>query len=234
MSLLLKDRGVLAQVGVAPAQPTFITHALSAVLASENPKTCGPFTCLAGDLLIVKQFCAQTSVTNNAPTGITGASFALICDTLSRGTGLIRIWAAFVPTNQTVTVSCAPSTSGTHWGIDAEQWRGSSGAGIDNFAVEGINTGTGVPSVSLFTAHATSVLSVAADDSFANGIAGRAYTTGPGAATEIFAADDPGWNDLFSWRHMSPGAVGSKTVGMSAPTGQRWTIAAVEVLGTGP
>ena len=200
-------------------------------MTSVGPRNIGPFTCLAGDLLVVKASLEENDGTLNVPTGISGATFTQRMDTGNVGNSTRQfVWEATVPTDQTVTVSVGGS-AGSNWGSEVDQWRDVTGIGTPVKA--GISAGFGSPiPVAITTTEANSAISVVNSNWSADEPASRVWEVATaGAITEQTIAESSVGHDFFSARHASAGAAGAKTVGLSAPTDQRWTVVAYEVKG---
>lgn len=94
------------------------------------------------------------------------------------------------------------------------------------------NGASGSPSVSLTTTQANSAIVVIVSDW--NAGSGTQTFTNNFSGTPTALTDYPGDGARYGVAiayFPDAGAVGSKTVGMSAPTGQKWTIIAIEVKG---
>jgi hypothetical protein len=95
-------------------------------------------------------------------------------------------------------------------------------------------TATGAPSLNLATTQADSAIVVANADWFALDGSSRTWRTGAGPPTELSYARGSASYTVYAARHANAGAAGSKTVGLSAPGGQKYSLAAVEIKGSSP
>lgn len=185
-----------------------------------------------GDVLICKGGLEQGGVTLNTPTGGTGLTWTLRnTPSTASDRAPVYLWTAVATaafTGQTITVT---GSSGTLWGgVVIRRWSGSDGIGAAAEADNG--TGSGLPSVGLTTTGANSAVDVITADWNAVDGATRAYTTVNVAATEVTYARDAAAGTAYGWYYSDAGAAGAKTVGITTPTGQRYHIAAVEILGS--
>lgn len=136
-------------------------------------------------------------------------------------------WTYIAPAAETITVSF--STSYDYFGCNVIRFSGSNGVGDSNIATGA----SGNPSVSLTTTQDNSAIVVICTDWNAN--SGTQTFTSNFSGTPAALTDYPGDASHYGVAiayFPDAGAAGSKTVGMSAPTGQKWTIIAIEVKGT--
>ncbi len=134
------------------------------------------------------------------------------------------------PANETLTTIVTRSGAIAYFGGNSVIFSGSSGIGAS-----AINNGaSGTPSVSITTTQANSAIVVIATDwNAATG--SQTFTSSGGAGSPTALTGFPGDNSHYGVAiayYADAGSAGAKTVGMSAPTGQKWTIAAVEVKGS--
>lgn len=135
-------------------------------------------------------------------------------------------WAYVAPVAETITVSFSASSG--YFGGNVVRFSGSNGVGASNVA----NGASGSPSVSLTTTQANSAIVVIVSDW--NAGSGTQTFTNNFSGTPTALTDYPGDGARYGVAiayFPDAGAIGSKTVGMSAPTGQKWTIIAIEVKG---
>lgn len=131
------------------------------------------------------------------------------------------------PSSETLTLSLiADSDGSTPFGGNALRFSGSIGIGAS-----AINTGaSGQPSVNITTqANNSAIVVVSGDTASASGSQVFSNNGGAGSPTDL---TDLGVAIAIAY-YPNAGVAGSKTVGMSSPTGQTgWAIIAVEVKGT--
>lgn len=218
--------------------PTRVARVASAFNTGGSPKTAGTLNVIAGDVISVKAVAEDAANTFSTPTGLTGATWTQrVNGGTSAASGRVTIWTTIAPSNQsTVTISVVvtnPSSPG-HSGIEVTQWDGTTSAGVGQVWSGGIAAGSGVPSVAATPTGANSTIDMAITDWAAIAITGKTYrTTDAGAFTETAAAQDGSRYSYYVGYHADSGAIASKTIGMTAPTGMRWTLGAVEILGAG-
>lgn len=139
-------------------------------------------------------------------------------------------WAYAAPAGETITISFSSSGgSGEYFGGNVVRFSGSDGVGASNVATGA----SGNPSVSLTTTQANSAIVVIVSDWNAN--SGTQTFTNNFSGTPTALTDYPGDGAQYGVAiayFPDAGAAGSKTVGMSAPTGQKWSIIAIEVRGS--
>ncbi len=146
----------------------------------------------------------------------------------------VAVWTATAASDATLTISITRGgTGGDDWGMDVLTWGGSSGFGASNKA----NT-SGAPSLSLTTQAANSAVMCAIGDWNAGATTGKTWLTingnTPTAANgqELVAVLTSGIYTVYVAYWTDAGAAGAKTLGMSAPTGQKYSIVGLEVKGS--
>jgi hypothetical protein len=225
------------------AAPTFVTSVEPAsnwgTTASGVTRTTASFSVLAGDVLVAVSASENQTFTEITPTGgsLTWTTVKATATTNSAGTGL-NSWTATVDVDKSMTfaLTAAGTVSGHFWGFAVYVFRGSAGVGAS--AVTEQVSGSTNTSQALTTLQANSaVLIISADWNAVDGTT-RTWTTinsitptsGNGLERSYFRDSltytvyTGYWNDV--------GATGSKTAGVSAPTGQRNSIIAIEVKGS--
>ena len=124
--------------------------------------------------------------------------------------------------------SLLTDSAGGYAGLAVLQFTGSDGIGAKNTA-----KGTsGYPSVSLTTTQDNSAVIVYNNDWNAVDGASRAWRTGAGSLTESNYFRDSAHYTVYIAYYADAGATGTKTVGLSAPSGQKYGIVALEIKGT--
>jgi hypothetical protein len=91
---------------------------------------------------------------------------------------------------------------------------------------------SGAPSLSITTTQDNSAIVVANGDWNATDGASRTWRTAGSSATENTYFRDSTRYTAYGAYHADAGTAGGKTVGLSAPGGQKYSIIAVEVKGT--
>jgi hypothetical protein len=216
-----------AEGGLIFTQPTFVAEYETAWNTTTSPKTVSVTTAV-GDVLVCYGMTADGATTLNTPTGGTGLSW-----TLRQSAGIVAgnrtpvyIWTATATTAQTLTLSMTRNGTTTwQWGFNCLRFSGSSGIGASSSTI-----GDGGPSLNLTTTQDNSAVVVANSD-FAVVATARTWRTTAGAFTEQTYSTVSGQMTVYGGYHPTVGTAGSKTVGLSAPATQTYSIAAVEVLG---
>lgn len=192
-------------------------------------------TTQAGDRIVVGGGSEDSPATLNTPTG-NSLTYTLAQSIVVANYCATYAWTATDAaggTNWSLAVT-GNIPGGQFWGITAYVFRDSDGFG----ASAKTNVTTGAPSLALTTGQADSaIVCVNADWNTVDGasrtwrtINGITPTAGNGLEKNYFrdavryAAYNAYWDNA--------GAAGSKTTGLSAPSGQAYGIIAVEVLGT--
>lgn len=141
----------------------------------------------------------------------------------------VRAWYYTASASETITVTGYVDFY-TMFGINALLFSNTNGVGASAKA----NNSSGSPSVSITTTQNNSAIVVIVGDR--NAVSGtQTFTSngGAGSATSLtgFPGNAANYGVAIAY-YPDAGAAGAKTVGMSAPTGQKWAIIAVEVKGT--
>lgn len=217
------------------AAPTFVAEYEAAWNNTTTPKTVSA-TAAAGDVFIVAGGSENANTLVQTPTGGTSITWTQQ-EAQSGGTGNQSHCILFsaAPSAQSWTLSVARSATANWWGFNALRFSGSSGIGAHISTNNG--TSSGLPTVNLTTTGANSAI-VAIVANWNGGTAeptwgainGYTPTVANGGTVSFFGNTA---NYAISVAiYPDVGAAGSKTISQSAPTGQRYVIAAIEVLGS--
>jgi hypothetical protein len=179
-----------------------------------------------GDLIIVK---AQTWDAGTAAGTPSGGSLTYTRRVTTATTGFATYGTMFSSvatstTSFTITLS-APAASCYHTQL-VEVWPGAQLAATPATATAQYSS-AGLPSMSITTAGTGSAVTVLNGDeqSVAPGTPGYS-SSGTG---ETFGDSSSGANTVQYYWYMPAASPGSQTVGMTAPTGQKWSMAALEI-----
>jgi hypothetical protein len=216
--------------------PTFVATYTPAVgfQSSASPKTIS-VTCADNDALVVVA-CSEGGTVLTTPTGQSGFSWTSAQSIAGGGSnGEAEAWTATVGAGQGQTFTCSVTNtaSGVNWGYLVYRFSSHGGIGASNKAQT-----TGGPTVSLTTTAANSaVVAVNGDWAAVDGAtrtwrtvnsvtptAGNSLETLYSRNASNFTAYSAYWNDA--------GTAGANNYGLSAPTGQTYSLIAVEVKGT--
>jgi hypothetical protein len=197
---------------------------------SAGTLTSASFTPTAGDVIVVKVITEDsTLLVYNTPTA-TGTTLTFtnrVLDATANHTWT-GLWTAVVGTGGSATTVSATKASGTagHAVMMVERWTGAQLAATP--ATQHV-TGSGAPSATITTVAGNSVVSWCDGDWSA--VAGTAAYRSSATQDGI---DQSGAGTAYcaysAWQ--TAATAGSQTFGMTAPTGQSWTLAAVEIQST--
>lgn len=212
------------------AAPTLASSGQSAWNTTGTSKTAS-VTLGAGDVLVVKASVENTNVTLSTPTG-GGLTWTLRQAYTTANYSPIYVWTASSSSAQTFTLSVGASGTSATWGFAWEVWSGSGGVGASTKG----QASSGAPSLAITTTGASSALSVLSSDW--NAVTGtRTYrtvngftpTAGGSGESGAYPGDGSSYGAYSSY-YPNAGTASAQTVGMTAPTGQKYNIAAVEIL----
>jgi Right handed beta helix region len=136
----------------------------------------------------------------------------------------VYVWTATAATAGTLTTAVRRTAGGDAYGFDVLVFRGSTGIGVSAQA----RASSGAPAVTLAPSAHSAVVVANADWTAKSGTA--LWRTGAGALTATTSAFLSGAYTVYGGYHANVTG-GSSTFGLSAPTGQKFSIAAVEVKG---
>ncbi len=212
------------------AAPTYVNQYATAFNSSVSPKTAMSAVAInSGDVLVAVS--ATETANGSARLGVTengSASWVLQQNYFTENYTEVEINTYTATSNETITVTI-PNAIGNFFGGNVIRFSGSDGVGASNKA----QGASGSPSVSLTTTQANSAIVVICGDWNAN--SGTQTFTNNFSGTPTDLTDYPGDSSHYGVAiayFPDAGAAGLKTIGMSAPTGQKWSIIAVEVKGT--
>lgn len=211
------------------AAPTFVAEYELAWNNSNSPKTISVTTAV-GDVLVAFGVMENQVAGIATPTGGTSLTWTLRQSVVVTDYTQVYVWTATATTAETFTFSVAESAGTSNfWGATVLRWSGSDGIG----ATAKTNT-TGAPSLALTTTQADSAIACANGDwNAVDGTSRTWRTINSSVGTEQTYFRDAARYGVYANVWADVGAAGSKTTGLSAPTGQQYAIVAVEVLGTG-
>lgn len=211
--------------------PTLVSeYEVSSWTTTATPKTVS-VTVSAGDTLAVVGLTGDFDSDITTPTG-GGLTYTL--QTVVEGFNTpvafsnAYIWTATSSTSQTFTLSAGRTTGGS-WGFNVLRYSGVSTVGAAaNAHVDG-----GAPALNITTINDNSAIVVGNADW--DEISGTTRTwravngASPTEQTYVLATN---WSTFYAAQYTDAGTAGVKTVGLSAPTGQRYSIVAVELVGS--
>lgn len=208
--------------------PTFVAEYESVWNTGTQPKAVST-TVATNDRLVIGAI-AETQLTWTAPSGggytyTAGPSLNPVNYCSS------AVWTMLATSGQTYSLSVGNNSGTSWWGWNALRFSGSDGIG----QTASTNT-TGAPSLSITTLFDNSAIAVYVGDWNAVATArtwrtvnGTAPSVGNGFEKTYF--NDGSHYTTYAAYYPDAGTAGAKTVGLSAPSGQQYTIIAVEVRG---
>jgi fibronectin type 3 domain-containing protein len=216
-----------ASTPVAPPSPTFVSEYETAWNSAISPKTTANFSVQSGDTLVAYAVNESSSSTiATPPTGTLTGTWTLSQTISASNFTYVRLWTMNVPSNQT-NVNVSFTNSGGNFGGDVLHFRNTSGIGTTAQA----NSNTGNPTLTMNGVGDNSTLVMINGDWSAK-TGTRAYTTSQaGAFTETSAFADGSSYGVEAGYYANAGSAGNKTIGLTAPSGMTWALAAVEVKG---
>lgn len=218
------------------AAPVFVQEVETAYSAT-SPKTTASFDANAGDVLVAYVLTADdgdTADISNNGAALTWTQQELInVDTYT----WVSVWTHQLAADRAgLTVTYTRVLGSNFFGGAVLTFRGSGGIG----AAEKTNVASGAPSLSITTLRADSALVVVSADWNAVDGASRTWRTvnsitpTSGNSLERTYFRDAAQYTAYGAYYNDAGTAAAKTVGLSAPTGQKYSIAAVEIIGNFP
>lgn len=195
-----------------------------------TPQSASALSAQSGDYLVVVGATESDTTTLSTPTG--GGFVYTLQQSIGPGSSCaVYLWTAPVTSTGSVTVSVGKSAGSGDWAFHASLWRGSDGIGASNSA-----RSTGAPSLGLTTTQDNSAI-VAVSADFNAGSGARTWRTingvtpSSGNGAELVYSFTSGHYTVYVAQWSDAGTAGAQTTGLSLPTGQTYSIAAVEVKG---
>ncbi len=221
------------------AAPTYVNQYATAFNTATSPKTAMNAVAINSGDVIVGLVIAESGFVSGPPDVYGTPSFTengagswtqrQISPTVNNDWVSARASTYVASTNENLTATLTSAGATTYFGGNLVLFSGSDGVGASNIAT-GVS---GNPSVSLTTTQDNSAIVVMCGDW--NATSGTQTFTNNFSGTPTALTDFPGDAAHYGVAvayFPDAGAAGSKTIGMSAPTGQKWTIIAIEVKGT--
>lgn len=194
---------------------------------STTPKT-QSVTVVTGDVLAVVGISEDAGTTIATPTG-GGLTYTLQQSVTVASNSAVYVWTVEITAPQTFTLSASEGGSGTAWwGYNCLVFPSST------VGASSKTNSTGGPSLSLTTTAANSSIVVFDGDwNAVDGTTRTARSIGSGSFVELSYFRDASHYGVYGGYYTDSGAAGAKTVGWSAPTGQKYAVIALEVKPTG-
>jgi hypothetical protein len=213
------------------AAPSFVS-VTSTAFDGTTPKTTASISVQTGDILVAK---AGNGDQGDGDLTVAGGSLTWTQQqTVSVASNTeIWVWTATASSTTSITVTFARPAGTGSFGGSVEVWRASDGVGASSST-----NNTGGPSLGITTLQANSAVSVFNQDWNAVDGAVRTWRTinsitpTAGNGFETLYNRIVGGFTTYSAYYGDVGATGAKTAGLSAPVGQKYSIAAIEIKGT--
>ncbi len=217
------------------AAPTFVSENETVWNSSTDPKTTGSISVQAGDILVAISGAEGADGTTTCVISGGSLTWTVRQEVDVNDYAHVQVATATAASTTSITVSAdwEGFPGGREWrGLNVLVFRASDGIGA-SAQENGTDTGgTDEPSLSITTTQANSAIVVANGDWNATDGASRTWRTGAGTATEVTYFRDSSHYAAYGAYHADAGTAEAKTVGLSAPSGQKYSIVAVEVKGT--
>jgi hypothetical protein len=215
---------------VANTPPTLVSTTSTAWDTTTTPKSTASISVQTGDILVVRGVTENSTFTLSTPTG-GSLTYNLEQSSTASSNTATYLWTATASSTTSFAVSCA-SSGGGNYGISVNLWRGSDGVGLSSKT-----TGSGGPSLTYSTGTDNSAIDMIVGDWNAIDGTSRTYRTVNSITPVSGGSGEGAYNrmvskyTIYSAYWTDAGALGSKTVGVSAPVGQAYTVLAVEIKG---
>ncbi len=212
------------------AAPTFVSYtAVASFTTATSPKTAS-VAVQTGDIIVVGGVAEGADASLTIGDTVNTYTAQETVDSAAATESVAMGWTAVAATSTTLTITVTRSGTFREYGFGVWVWRS---ATVGAHASNGPNGGTaGAPSQAITTTGVSSALCIAVDDwNAADGTTRTWRTVNGSAATESSYARDAAAHTVYLGYHPDAGAVGSKTCGLSAPAGQKYSMMVIEVLG---
>jgi hypothetical protein len=213
------------------AAPTFVAEYPTVFNTVTTPKTVMSAIAINNGDVLIDVSSKESEI--DSPLGITEngtSSWITIQADATANYAAIASWSYIATTGESLTVTSTKNASGAPWhGSNVLRFSGSSGIGA---SAKSKGT-TGSPAVTLTTTQDNSAIVMICGD-FAAVAGTQTLSSTGGAGSGTLKTGFPGNSNNYGVAigvYLNAGTAGSKTVGMTAPTGQKWNILAVEVKG---
>lgn len=211
--------------------PVLVSYtATSTFTTTTTPKTVS-VAVLVGDIIVVGGVSEAADANLSTPSDTVNTYTAQeTVDSGGTNESIAMAWTSTATTATTLTISGARTGGAREYGFGVWVWRSAS---IGTHASNGPNGGTsGGPSQAITTGAASSGLCMAIDDwNAADGTTRTWRSVNGSAATEDSYQRDSAAHTIYLGHHLDAGVAGSKTVGVSAPSTQKYSMVVVEILG---
>lgn len=204
----------------------FVTSYDTGWVATGSPKTVS-VTVAAGDFLAVLAGSGASNQIHATPTGGSLAySFRSSSGVNLANLNSVVVFTAPAPAAQSFTLSMAISPSTAAWGFIVLQFSGVAGTGG---TTSDSNPVASAPSSVLTATAKDSAVAMIDTDWNTNVVADVYRTTDAGTFTNVLKISNGSYGAAWAGYYLNAGAAGAKTIGMSAPNNQKWSMVSVEL-----
>jgi hypothetical protein len=216
---------------VAPTLAQTLT-AQSAISGDSTTLTANLTGVSVGDVVIVMAQTWDTGTASGTPSGGSQTYTSYVTAAPGGFAGYARIFgatmAAGVASSFTLTLS-APAASSGH-SMVVHRWTGAQLAATPatNQANYG-GSGSSVPASTITLGGTNSAISWCTNDASTTSPATDAYISPAPATPDLLINGAAGADGIFRYTHQAATASGSTSYGMTAPTTQKWVMAAIEI-----
>lgn len=215
------------------AAPEFVQEAETAWNTTTSPKVTSSFDVQTDDVLVVFAGAENGNVDLADPAGGSLTWVDGPAQDISEQQSVAMMWSATVDSSKSMTVTFTRTAGTERFGGNVLTFRSSGGIGATASTNNG--TGSGAPSLNITTTRDNSAIVMLVVDWNAVSGASRTYRQVNGANPVEVTFDNSGAGStyvMYGAYYADAGPAGLKTVGLTAPSNQRYVIVAVEVLGT--
>lgn len=215
------------------AAPTYVNYIETSWSTTASPKTTASFDVLANDLLVVVgkidyNYDWATAILNTPSGGSLTYNLQKSYNVENGTTPPVYIWTATVDSNKSMTVSITRSGTGSvEFGFSVFVFRN---AGVGASAITG-GGAAGAPTLNITTTQTNSAIVVIDSDFSAVTTSAATWRTNAGALTQKTSYQDTVnyYNCTYVGYHADSGSINTYAVGLTQPTGQLYTLGAIEI-----
>lgn len=208
--------------------PELVTQLASAFNNNTSPKETENFTVKPGDILVAGAIGENTN--GGCSLGLSGGTVTwveqrVVNEAVSSNFAYLRLLTAVVTTEETFKVKVTRTMSSgetPQFGVAVQQWR------KGTLGESAVAHAEGEPSLSITTKAASSAIAMFSGDWEAK-TGAATYRTGAGTFTEKNHVESAGRYTIYGGYYSEASIAQAYTVGMTAPTGQKYSIAALEI-----
>jgi hypothetical protein len=203
---------------------------VNSAAADTTALTTSSFTPATGDIIVVKGVVAD-NFAMAAPSDTQGNTYTQRALSSLGSNVWAAIWTATASSATSMTVSTGTVGAAQWHSTTVERWSGAALAGTP--ATNGTKTGTGAPATTLTSTGTGSVVTWLNGDWAAVSPAGRTYNTTSATPTEDGIHDKSTGFYVAEYAWQAAASPGTQTFGLTAPTGETWTLLGIEILASG-